>query len=38
MMEFSITVANGDMVAQDRVEWRATVLKAAKSYEDSSAP
>ena len=35
MMEFSINVANWDMVAQDRVEWRATVLTGAKSREEN---
>ena len=33
MMEFSIAVANRDMVVQDRVGWRAGVLIEAKSYE-----
>ena len=34
VMEFSINVANWDMVAQDRVGWRAAVLMGAKSYEE----
>ena len=40
MIEFSINVANWDVVAQDRVGWRATVLIGAKSYEKNrvSAP
>ena len=34
MIEFSINAANWDMVAQDRVGWRAAVLIGAKSYEE----
>ena len=33
MMEFSINVVNWDMVAQDRVRWRAAILIEAKSCE-----
>ena len=35
MMEFSINVANWDMVAKDRGGWRAAVLMGAKSYEEN---
>ena len=32
MIEFSINFTNWDMIAQDRVRWRAAVLMGAKSY------
>ena len=35
MTEFSINVANWDMVAQDEVGWRAAVFIGAKRYEEN---
>ena len=35
MMEFSINVANWDMVAQDRIGWRSAVLVGAKNYQEN---
>ena len=35
MIEFTINVVNWDVVAQDRVGWRAAVLVRTKDYEDN---